>query len=188
MLTNKPFKMINRNLKFSLFFLFILFMLTLGVLSCNKIKSKGKEIASKIKEEVKDKSNDLLDKAFPHFDYDTADTKYNKQRFEEYLEVKLTSDVKEIYCYGDFLGADYKVLFSFKCDSTTIQRIIKKKNLKPVQDINENGFGFTVDFKWWDIEKMKRLRPYKVGVENKFWQYLWFDKEVETAFYEEYSL
>jgi len=44
---------------------------------------------------VKDKSKDLLDKVFPFFDYDKADTKYNRKRFREYLKVELTSDVKE---------------------------------------------------------------------------------------------
>lgn len=163
-------------------------ILCLTTLSCNRIKNKGQEIADKTEQKVKSKSKDLVDKVFPQFDSDKADTKYNKKRFEEYLEVKLTPDIKEIYCFGDFLGIDYKVLFSFTCDSTTIQRIIDKKKLKLTNENNDNGLLFMDDFNWWDKDKIETIRPFKNGKENEIWYYLWYDKDSKKAYYEEFSL
>jgi len=102
----------------------IMILICLMVCSCNRIKNKGKEIAEQVETKVKNESNDLLDKLFPAFDAYESDTKYNKERFFEYLSVELTPDVKDIYCYGDFIGVDYKVLFTFICDATTIHRIL----------------------------------------------------------------
>ena len=170
------------------FIYFILTILCLTILSCDRIKNKGQEIADKTEQKVKSKSKDLVDKAIPQFDPDKADTKYNKKRFEEYLEVKLTPDIKEIYCFGDFLGIDYKVLFSFTCDSTTIKRIIDKKKLELTNENSDNGLLFMDDFNWWNKEKIEKVRPFKKGKENEYWQYLWYDKDSKKAYYEEFSL
>ena len=156
--------------------------------SCDRIKNKGKEIASNTENRIKDKSEKIIDKAFPHFDFDKADTKYNKQRFIEYLQLELSTDIAKIYCFGDFLGADYKVLFSFNCDSSTIQKIINKKGLKVINDSNDIGLMFQDEFKWWDKEKINHLKGYKNGKENEFWQYLWYDHDQKKAYYEEFSL
>ncbi|HTO16605.1 MAG TPA: hypothetical protein VLZ83_12600 [Edaphocola sp.] len=170
------------------FIYFTLTILGLTILSCDRIKNKGQEIADKTEQKVKSKSKDLVDKAFPQFDSDKPDTKYNKKRFEEYLEVKLTPDIKEIYCFGDFLGIDYKVLFSFTCDSTTIKRIIDKKKLELTDENNDSGLLFMDDFNWWNKEKIEKIRPFKNGKENEFWQYLWYDKDGKKAYYEAFSL
>ncbi len=89
--------------------LYILTVILIFLSSCDKIKNKGKEIASNAENKIKDKSEKIIDKAFPHFDYDKADSKFNKQRFTEYLQIDLSADILNIYCFGDFLGADYKV-------------------------------------------------------------------------------
>jgi hypothetical protein len=151
------------------------------------MKNKGQEIVNKTEHKVKSKSKDFVDMLFPRFDSYNADTEYNKKRFEEYLDIELTSDIKEIYCFADFIGIDYKVLFSFTCDSTTIQEIINRKNLKLTDENNDKGLLFPDDFKWFDKEIIERLRPFKKGKENKFWQYLWYDKENKKAYYEEFS-
>lgn len=166
----------------------ILIIFALTIFSCDRIKNKGKEIAEKTEQKAKSKTTDLIDKAFPRFDSDKADTKYNKKRFEEYLEVKLTSDVKEIYSFGDFLGIDYKVLFSFTCDSTTIQRIVEKKGMEQTNENDDYGLHFGDDFPWWNKERIKEIKAFKKGEEYKFWQYLWYDKDSKIAYYEEFSL
>ena len=137
---------------------------------------------------IKDKSEKIIDKAFPHFDFDTSDTKFNKQRFTEYLQINLTDDILNIYCYGDFIGADYKVLFSFSCELPTIHKIIEKKGLKSINDPNDTGLLFQDEFIWWDKEKINHLKGYKNGKENEFWQYLWYDQDQKMAYYEEFSL
>ena len=83
---------------------------------------------------------------------------------------------------------DYKVLFSFNCDSATIQKIINKKGLKVINNSNDKGLMFLADFNWWDKDKIKLLKGYKNGKENEFWQYLWYDKDQKKAYYEEFSL
>ena len=170
------------------FIYFILTILCLTILSCDRIKKKGQEIADKTEQKVKSKSKDLVDKTIPQFDSDKADTKYNKKRFEEYLEVKLTPDIEEIYCFGDFLGIDYKVLFSFTCDSTTIKRIIDNKKLELANDNSDNGLLFMDGFNWWNKEIIETVRPFKKGKENEYWQYLWYDMDGKKAYYEEFSL
>jgi hypothetical protein len=167
---------------------YILIFLAIVLFSCERIKNKGQEIATKTERKVKSKSKDLYDKISPQFDYDKADTKYNKKRFAEYLEIELTPDITNIYCYGDFLGADYKVLFSFSCDFSTVQKIIKQQGMALTSDSNDDGLWFLDKFKWWDKDKIKELRAYKVGKEYEYWHYLWYDKDNKKAYYEEFSL
>lgn len=166
--------------------IFILFILTLY--SCNRIKDEGIDIATKTEQKVKEKSKDVLDNVFPIFDAHIADTKFNKKRFVEYLEVELSDDVKDIYCYGDFLGIDYKVLFSFTCDSATIQKIIAKKEMELSTEAYDVGLHFEEEFSWWNKEKIKILKSYKYGKEDKFWEYLWYDKANKRAYFEAFSI
>ncbi len=167
---------------------YILIVLCLGVISCDRIKSKGKDIAMKTEQKVKNKSKNIANKMFPHFDADKADTEDNKKRYEEYLEVALTPDVSSIFCFGDFLGVDYKVLFSFTCDSTTIQQIIKQKNLELSNEPDDTGLVFPDMFDWWNKEKIKNMKAYNCETEHGIWQYLWYDIENKKAYYEEFSL
>lgn len=166
----------------------ISFVLTMLFCSCNRIKNKGQEITHRTERKIKSKVKDLIDQVFPFFEYDRADTKYNKIRFEEYLEIDLIPDVKQIYCYGDFFGADYVVRFSFSCDSTTIQRIILKKDFKLTLNNDDNGLLFLTEFNWWETEKTNKIMAYKNGIEHRYWNYLWYDKENKKAYYELYSL
>ena len=163
--------------------------------SCDKLKRKGRETVDKTKEKVGetkkkivDKRDQFIDQVFPKYDYDKPDTENNKKRFTEHLKIDLTKDVNNIYSYSDFLGVDYKVLFSFNCDKSTIERIISLKKMKRTTLKEDNGLFFSVDFKWWDRDKIELLNPYKVGKEAEYWEYLWYDEENKKAFYEEYSL
>lgn len=137
---------------------------------------------------IRNKKNDARDKVFPIFNAGEPDTKYNKKRFEEYLEVPVTGDVKNIYCYGDFIGIDYKVLFSFSCDSVTIRHIIEKKEMAPDNDDHYSRLFFNVELPWWNQQEIDTLRPFKKGTEGELWQYLWYNKNEKRAYYEEFSL
>ena len=65
---------------------------------------KTKQSASETKQKISNKANNLVDKVFPTYDNGKADTENKKKRFKEHLRVNLTSGVKNIYAYGDFLG------------------------------------------------------------------------------------
>jgi hypothetical protein len=113
---------------------------------------------------------------------------YNKKRFQEYLEIEPTEKVKNIYTYGDFLGADYKVLISFTTDRETIATIVKIKNMNLSEVETDDGLGFTEEIPWGDRDKIESLQPYKIGKEDEYWKYLWYDTKTNQAFYEEFSL
>lgn len=183
----------NSTMRYSINILILAFVL--AVFSCNRIKRKGdavlektKQTASETKQKISDKANNLVDKVIPTYDNDKADTESNKKRFKEHLQVDLTSDIRNIYAYGDFLGVDYKVLIAFTCDQSTVDRIIAVKKMELATTKDDNGLLFLDDFKWWDKEKIEMLEPYKIGKEAEFWQYLWYDPKTKQAFYEEFSL
>lgn len=180
-------------LRYSKNILTLAFILTL--FSCDRIKREGdavvdktKQAASETKQKISDKKNQLIDKVFPTYDNGKADTENNKKRFKEHLQVDLTSDVKNIYAYGDFLGADYKVLIAFNCDQATADKIIVAKKMQLTTSKDDDGLLFLDEFKWWDKDKIELLEPYKVGKEAEYWQYLWYDPKTRQAFYEEFSL
>lgn len=162
--------------------------LCLAFYSCGRITNRTEAAFTETTHRAKEKAADWTDTLFPRFDADHADTKYNKRRFAEYLEVDLTADISEIFCCGDFLGADYTVLFSFTCDSATVLRIIEKKGMQKSPEPNDNGLVTADRFDWWDAEKTARIQAYKSEKESDVWQYLWYDKENQKAYYEQFSL
>jgi len=166
--------------------IFIIVALFLFV-SCNRIKDKGKDVVAKTEQKIKNKSKDLKNILIPIFDSDRADTKYNKQRFKEFIKIELTPDIKNIYCWGDFLGVDYSVQFSFSCDPTTIKKIIEKKGLTLNNEDNYN-LAFSYEFDWWKKEEITKMKPYMKDVNGDYWQYLWYDKTNSIAYYNEYSI
>lgn len=168
------------------------FFLTL--FSCDRIKRKGdkivtttKEAVSESKQKVGEKKDQLVDKVFPSYDSDKPDTKNNKRRFAEHLQIDPTDDVHNIYAYGDFLGIDYKVLIAFSCDQATIDKIVLAKKMQRTTT-DDNGLFFLDEFKWWNKDSIKMPAPYKVGKDAEYSQYLWYEPKSKQAFYEEFSL
>jgi hypothetical protein len=117
---------------------FLIYILTLAFIvilcSCDRVKRKGHEVVDKTEETLNEakqkaakKKDQLIDKVFPTYDHDKADTENNRKRFKEHLQIDLTSDIKNIYAFGDFFGADYKVLVAFTCDKATIDKIVSTK-------------------------------------------------------------
>lgn len=150
----------------SLRYSIICFAVLIGLFSCNRVKKKGKESLDKAEEKVAQakeklmtKKDSLTEKLIPTYDSDIADTEYNKKRFKEHLKIELTKDVKEIYAYGDFLGADYKVLLSFKCSKETLQSVVKVKGMKLSEKGNDEGLLFGEEFKWWNKRAIEKIRP-----------------------------
>jgi hypothetical protein len=166
----------------------------LALLSCDRLQSKGDSIIGKTREtvastkkKIRAKKQVLVDKVFPIYDCYQADTDNNRKRFKEHLQVDASNDVKSIYTYGDFFGIDYKILVAFIADKATIDSII---SIKKMQLTTEKGGGlfFSWDLVWWDKDQIELLRPYKVGLEGEYWEYLWYDPKTNRAFYQEFSL
>ena len=183
----------KKTLRLTIYILTIAFLATLS--SCDRLKRRGQETVDKTqdkigetKQKIIDKKDQLVDKFFPTYDNGKPDTDNNKKRFKEHLQVDLTNDVKNIYAFGVFLGADYKVLISFNCDTTTLNKIVKTKAMTISTKDNDEGLLFLDEFSWWDKKIISKIRAFKVGKEYEYWQYLWYDTKSKTAYYEEFSL
>jgi hypothetical protein len=166
----------------------IIIIYTLTFCSCDRIKNKTEEFAARTESKVKSKSKDILEIIFPLFDSYEPDTKFNKKRFKEFLNVDISDDVNTLYTFGDFLGADYKILISFKCDSSTIYKIIMQNKMKLSESENDFGLGFSDEFKWWDKIVIEKIKPYKMREKSGDWFYLWYDQNTKTAYCEQFSL
>lgn len=166
--------------------LIIIFVVTL--VSCDRIKNKGRELADKTERKVKDKSKDIVDKVFPHFDAYQPDTKYNKERFKDFLQVDLTQDIKNIYCFDDAIGIDADYMFSFNCNAATAQKIIEKHQLKLDTTTTDYAFGLQHNFEWWDKKKIEKLDLYSWQGEHQYFKYFWYDKTEQKAYYFDFDM
>lgn len=117
------------------------------------------------------------------FGFDT-ETK-NKKKFRRTLGVELTPDVKDIHYYRDIFPSDYTILFSFTCDSSTVMRIVNANGLKLADDKEMGGLSF--GFNWWNQEKINTIRPFRKKDKYRTYQYLWYDKDHQKAYYQEFS-
>jgi len=177
---------IKKTMKHTFYILTIIF--TLIILSCDRIKNKGQKLAGKTEEKVKDKSKDLVDKLVPRFDAYKADTKFNKKRFNDFLQVNLTEDIKNIYCFEDVIGIDADYMFSFNCDSITENKIIEKHKLKLDKTTTDYAFGLQNDFEWWDKNKIKKLDLYSWQGDHQLYKYFWYDRKEQKAYYFEFDM
>jgi hypothetical protein len=176
----------NNILKKMLFIATIIGSITL--FSCNKIKNKGQSIAAQAEEKVKDKADNLVDKIVPQFDSDTPDTKHNKARFNEFLQIELTPDIKNIYCFADRMGADSDFQFSFNCNAATVRRIIEQHKLVLDKDNKDFATGLQHDFDWWNKKDIAKLPLYMWKGEKEYFKYFWYDKEKQKAYFFDFDL
>lgn len=143
------------------------------LVSCNRIKNKGQELANKV---------------VPRFDAYEADTKFNKEHFTDFLKVDLTPDIKNIYCFDDAIGIDADYQFSFNCDSTTARKIINKHKLKRDKTTKDYAFGLQNDFEWWDKKKIEKLDLYSWQGEHQYFKYFWYDNTEQKAYYFDFDM
>lgn len=138
--------------------------------------------------------NHSLENVFPTFDSDKSDTENNKKHFRNFLNVEITPDVKNIYCFDDAIGADVDYMFAFNCDSMTIKRIIEVNELVKDSIPGGNQEGLQHDFFWWDKERINELIGYKRTTSDgregakTYNRILWYDESNGKAYYFEYSL
>ena len=164
----------------------ILFLLTL--LSCDRIRNEGQEFADKTEEKVKDRSKDLVDKVVPQFDAYKPDTKFNKERFKDFLQVELSPDINTIYCFDDAIGIDADYMFSFHCDTNTVNKIIVKHQLTRNKTTSDYAFGLQHDLDWWDKKRIQTLDLYSWEGDHRYFKYFWYDNTEQKAYYFEFDM
>lgn len=159
------------------------FALSCISISCHKMRREAHGMVSKTKEKIKDKAENTVDKVLPTFDAYKPDTKFNKRRFKEFLEIDPSEDVKNIYCFDDAIGIDADYEFAFECKESTINKIVKKLNLAKTVKDSAKGISFGPNLPWWDTAKISKIDPYwKKGPHETYW-YLWFDKNTKNAYF-----
>lgn len=171
-----------------LFYISIIIIISQVFLSCDRINNKGQELIISTKQEIKEQSEDALNKVIPRFDAYSPDTKYNKERFKDFIQVELTPDIKNIYCFDDAIGIDADYQFSFNCSLTTAQQIIKKHQLKPDKETTDYAFGLQNDFEWWDKKKIEKLDLYSWQQDNQYFKYFWYDTSEQKAYFFDFDL
>jgi hypothetical protein len=167
---------------------YLLVITALLLPSCGGIKNEGRKFVAEGSQQVKDKSEDLANKVIPRFDAYEADTKFNRERFLEFLKVELTPDVKKIYCFNDNVGIDADYQFSFHCNAETAIRIIEKHKLTLDTTTTDYAFGLQDNFAWWDKEKIAKLRLYSRIGEHGYYQYFWYDETEQKAYYFDFDM
>jgi len=163
------------------YFLYIIF--SFSFFACGRIKKEGEAIAVKTEQKIKDKAKDAIDKVVPAFDAYKPDTKANKKRFKDFLGIEPTTDVRNILCVDDVMGIDATYKFTFKCEDTTISKIIACLQLTKTTNDNVTGISFGPKVDWWDEIELSTLTPYwKKGEHETYW-YLWYDKAGKQAWF-----
>jgi hypothetical protein len=168
-------------------FLFLI-TITITLFSCNKIKNKGQSLAAQAEQKVKDKADNLVDKIIPQFDSYTPDTHFNKERFKEFLQIELTPDIKNIYCFADRIGVDSKFQFSFNCDVATAEKIIQQHKLNLDKNNTDFASGFQHDFDWWNKKEIAKLPLYMWQGEHAYFKYFWYDKAQQKAYFFDFDM
>ena len=157
------------------------------VVSCNRMKAKGKQAAAVAQARIENEVRNKVDKVIPEFDAGTPDTKYNKTRFGEFLQVELTPDVKNIYCHDDRMGINSRFQFSFNCNAATASRIIARHKMTT----DSSGISYTGisdEFAWWDKHEIGRLKMFVWKDRGRYFQCFWYDSIAHRAYYLDFDL
>lgn len=166
------------------------------LVSCDRVVEKagqGKERikakVSDLKETAKAELKERIDEAFVTCDPYKADTRRNRLRFQEYFDTLDVPDAKNIYCYTDYIGMDYKVMFSFTCDTASLSRIVRKKGLAlGPEEWAHTGLRGSWEFEWWKDEELDSLKPFHRGEDQEDRIYLWYDSAAHRVTYQQFSL
>lgn len=118
-----------------------------------------------------------------NFDSGKSDTKANLNNFKDFLDVPLSADVKNIYCYADEIGIDHLYQFAFQCNKITFESIISKQQLKRSKGPDNYSMGLWKEFSWWDEAFIETATPYFKKEEHEIYTYLWYDEKQGNAYY-----
>ncbi len=129
------------------------------------------------------------DHVWPIFDADIPDTRFNKKRFREFLQVPLTPDVHQIYCHDDRMGIDSKFQIAFRCSAATISTIRMVHKMHKDTTTWDCFDQFSTKFHWWQPSAFCPVKPWVYSSEdNRYFQYLWYDSSTNRAWYLDFDL
>ena len=125
---------------------------------------------------------DSLLVAAEKFDSNIPDTKTNRQRFQEFFRFVPDSDVKNIFCYSVSPDTASTYLFSFQCDSSTINRVVKSLGLDKIS-VSDKVSVPDFNFEWWDKSKITAIPDRWIKVEEGLNEMLWYDTGESRAYF-----
>lgn len=168
------------------------FLIVLLALSCDRIKRKGEYVIEKTGKKVKSvaerQTRKVADVVFPQFDPGKSDSDNNKSRFKDFIQVEITPDVKNIYCFDDAIGIDQDYMFSFNCSQLTSEKIIAKHHLTVDILNSDNGFGMQHDFEWWNKARIEQLQKYSWTDGKQYHKYYWYDPHEQKAYFFDFDM
>ena len=128
----------------------------------------------------------VADQYYLTIDNDKPDTKANKLYFQRRFKMKITDDVKNLYCEESFGILDGSQEMTFVCDSQTINKIIKQLGLSQEGNLSNSSFGSLLRKSESEINK---LRPFysKPGSDHYCYYFLWYNKTNKHAFFQSYD-
>lgn len=142
----------------------------------------------KIQRVLERQTRKIDDAILPQFDPGKPDSDNNKNRFNDFIQVELTPDVKNIYCFDDAIGIDQDYMFSFNCSLTTSSKIIETHHLT-VDTLNpDNGFNIQHDFEWWDKARIEQLQKYSWTDGKHYHKYYWYDSKAQKAYFFDFDM
>ncbi|QHT72162.1 hypothetical protein GXP67_25140 [Rhodocytophaga rosea] len=130
----------------------------------------------------------MSDTIFPQFDPAKPDSDNNKIRFKDFIQVEITPDVKNIYCFDDVIGIDQDYMFSFNCSQATSDKIIEKHHFIADTLNLDNGFGIQHDFEWWDKDRIEQLQKYSWTDGKHYHKYYWYDLQAQKAYFFDFDM
>ncbi len=118
------------------------------------------------------------------YDHDKPDTKANRAGFEQFFSFRpQSSNVTGIYFFADEWGSRASYCFAFSAPSETIEQIIRKWNLKPMNE-RRNYYvpPVTPPLPWWDAGERERSQYYESRNEtSRTDYYLWYDPKTKKC-------
>ncbi|PWU03357.1 MAG: hypothetical protein C5B52_03440 [Bacteroidetes bacterium] len=147
------------------------------IISCN-ISGKEKNNPNL---NIKPSKDSLLVTA-EKFDSKTSDTKSNRERFREFFRFEPGADVNEIFCYSVSPDTATTYVFSFKCDSSTVARIVSSLELQKA-NFNSQISAPDFNFPWWNKSKIAGTQDRWTKVEDGLIELLWYDKTEGRVFF-----
>ena len=130
----------------------------------------------------------FLSSYVPSFDSGTPDTENNKYHYGHLVNVKPTSDVKNLYTSGDELGIDASYYLAFECDKNTALRIIESNNFLQGSNI---GIPLISGFKmkWCNKIEIDSLTRYVYQNESgTYFNYFWYNELKRHAYFLDFGL
>ncbi|MBL7901492.1 MAG: hypothetical protein JNK73_05805 [Bacteroidia bacterium] len=124
---------------------------------------------------------------FLGIDPNKPDSYGNRTFFKKTLKFEsIPSDVSDIRCYSDHIGADFTDELSFECDSSTFKQIAATFDLKDKKDIPNFGRYLYKSLRK-EIDTLNGLSDYKEKYSSPYHSF-WYNPTNRHAYFLRFSL